>query len=130
MKSLPRSELQRELELSSRFNFKYRDGNQGNRGKSSTSSEGHVDWREQFMKRPVAWTAGALGAGFLVGYGVAACVSGDDYDQVHYSASAARPLTSNAYLPASGESINAQPKSNGKRRWSRIARALEGDVGV
>ena len=40
-----------------------------------------LDWREQFKKRPVAWSAGALGVGFLVGYGVAAMAKddGDDY---------------------------------------------------
>src|SRR5215203_3632394 len=30
-----------------------------------------LDWREQFKKRPVAWSAGALGVGFAVGYCVA-----------------------------------------------------------
>jgi hypothetical protein len=37
-----------------------------------------LDWREQFKKRPVAWTAGALGAGFIAGYGLTAIVKGDD----------------------------------------------------
>ena len=43
-----------------------------------------LDWREQFKKRPVAWSAGAMGVGFLVGYGLAAMVKGDsssDYDR-------------------------------------------------
>jgi len=35
-----------------------------------------LDWHEQVKKRPVAWGAGALGAGFVVGYGVAAVVKG------------------------------------------------------
>jgi hypothetical protein len=35
-----------------------------------------LDWHEQVKKRPVAWSAGALGAGFVVGYGVAAVVKG------------------------------------------------------
>lgn len=35
-----------------------------------------LDWHEQVKKRPVAWGAGALGAGFLVGYGMAAVVKG------------------------------------------------------
>ena len=35
-----------------------------------------LDWHEYVKKRPVAWSAGALGAGFLVGYGVAAVVKG------------------------------------------------------
>jgi hypothetical protein len=37
-----------------------------------------LDWREQFKKRPVAWSAGALGAGFLTGYCIANMFKGDD----------------------------------------------------
>lgn len=37
-----------------------------------------LDWREQFKKRPVAWSAGALGVGFAVGYCIAAFAKGDD----------------------------------------------------
>jgi hypothetical protein len=40
-----------------------------------------LDWREQFKKRPVVWSAGAMGVGFCVGYCVAAFVKGDErYD--------------------------------------------------
>ena len=38
-----------------------------------------LDWREQFKKRPAAWSAGALGVGFLVGYSVAGAFKDDDY---------------------------------------------------
>jgi len=44
-----------------------------------------LDWREQFKKRPIAWTAGAAGVGFLVGYGVTALVKGDDSYSERYS---------------------------------------------
>jgi hypothetical protein len=37
-----------------------------------------LDWREQFKKRPVAWSAGALGVGFLTGYCIANTFKGDD----------------------------------------------------
>lgn len=37
-----------------------------------------LDWREQVKRRPVAWSAGALGVGFLVGYCVAATFKGED----------------------------------------------------
>jgi hypothetical protein len=37
-----------------------------------------LDWREHFKKRPVAWSLGAAGAGFFVGYGIAAALSDDD----------------------------------------------------
>ena len=39
-----------------------------------------LDWREQFKKRPVAWSAAALGVGFCTGYCIANYVKGDsDY---------------------------------------------------
>lgn len=39
-----------------------------------------LDWREQFKKRPVAWTAGAVGAGFLTGYCVTSIIKGDSHN--------------------------------------------------
>jgi len=39
-----------------------------------------LDWREQFKKRPVVWSAGAMGVGFCVGYCVAGFVKGDERD--------------------------------------------------
>jgi hypothetical protein len=40
-----------------------------------------LDWREQFKKRPVVWSAGALGVGFAVGYCIANLAKGDEsYD--------------------------------------------------
>lgn len=74
-----------------------------------------LDWREHVKKAPVAWSLGAAGVGFFAGYGIASCLSSENANKVHYSASAAQPLTSNAYLsPAAGESINTHTKSNGK----------------
>jgi len=37
-----------------------------------------LDWREQFKKRPVVWSAAALGAGFCTGYCIANYVKGDE----------------------------------------------------
>src|SRR5690242_21939655 len=39
-----------------------------------------LDWREQFKKRPVVWSAAALGAGFWTGWCIAAFAKGDDSD--------------------------------------------------
>jgi hypothetical protein len=39
-----------------------------------------LDWREQFKRRPVVWSAAALGAGFATGYCIAAFAKGDDVD--------------------------------------------------
>jgi hypothetical protein len=38
-----------------------------------------LDWREQFKKRPVVWSAAALGAGFCTGYCIANYVKGDEH---------------------------------------------------
>ncbi|HEU4768991.1 MAG TPA: hypothetical protein VFS77_16520 [Pyrinomonadaceae bacterium] len=40
-----------------------------------------LDWREQFRRRPVAWSAGALGVGFLTGYCIASTFKGEDYSR-------------------------------------------------
>jgi hypothetical protein len=39
-----------------------------------------LDWREQYRKRPLAWSLSALGAGFIVGYSIAGVFKGDGYD--------------------------------------------------
>src|SRR4051794_28072621 len=52
--------------------------------KSSVSEA--LDWREQFKKRPIAWSAGALSVGFLLGYVVAGAVKGDEESGFDYAA--------------------------------------------
>jgi hypothetical protein len=39
-----------------------------------------LDWREQFKKRPVVWSAAALGIGFCTGYCIANYAKGDSSD--------------------------------------------------
>jgi hypothetical protein len=51
-----------------------------------------LDWREHFKRQPVAWSLGAAGVGFFVGYGIAAAISGDEEDEIHYASSAAYAL--------------------------------------
>ncbi|HWN08183.1 MAG TPA: hypothetical protein VNO50_02730 [Pyrinomonadaceae bacterium] len=55
-----------------------------------------LDWREHFKRQPVAWTLGAAGVGFFVGYGLAAALTDNDEraDSVSVSDSYARPLLS------------------------------------
>src|SRR6185436_18110540 len=61
-----------------------------------------LDWREQFKKRPVVWSVGALGVGFLVGCRVADMMAGDDeprgrdYYDADYRSYAAQPVLSQA----------------------------------
>jgi hypothetical protein len=52
-----------------------------------------LDWREHFKRQPVAWSLGAAGVGFFVGYGIAAAIKGDDRDDVHYAPTPAYSLT-------------------------------------
>jgi len=41
-----------------------------------------LDWREQFRKRPIAFSVGALSVGFIVGYSIAGTFKGDgSYDE-------------------------------------------------
>ena len=68
-----------------------------------------LDWREQFKRRPVAWSVGAAGVGFVVGYGLAAAVKGggrDDELSEHYARQersyAAQPIIA----PSHGESTH------------------------
>jgi hypothetical protein len=62
-----------------------------------------LDWREQFKRRPVAWSFGAAGVGFVVGYGLAAAIKGDkrdeevlDYYAPQPKSYAAQPIISSA----------------------------------
>jgi len=77
-----------------------------------------LDWREQYKRRPVAWSVGAAGVGFAVGYGVAALVKGDVDEQVldfyapEHRGSSAQSIKTSA--PMSAASMEAsQKQSNG-----------------
>jgi len=74
-----------------------------------------LDWREHFKRQPVAWTLGAAGVGFFVGYGIAAAIT-DDGDESDYvsttSESYARPLIKNS-VPLSAPPSGASTTANG-----------------
>ena len=71
-----------------------------------------LDWREHFKRQPLAWSLGAAGVGFFVGYGIAAALTGDDRDEIRYSSSPAYSLSGQ---PVTREAINAEAtKLNGK----------------
>jgi hypothetical protein len=78
-----------------------------------------LDWREHFKRQPVAWSLGAAGVGFFVGYGIAAAIRGDDEEELHYASSRAYSLSSPAIGDKLGnalasESRESPTKSNGK----------------
>ncbi len=68
-----------------------------------------LDWREHFKKRPVAWTLGAAGVGFFVGYGIAAAIKDDDDSEEYYAASSPR---ANASPPIIGEPLASALTTN------------------
>jgi hypothetical protein len=80
-----------------------------------------LDWREQFKRRPVAWSVGALGVGFFVGYCVAARVSDDDelrrdyrdYYSTDYRSYAAQPVLSQASGSMKQQSEQRREGGNG-----------------
>ena len=70
-----------------------------------------LDWREHFKRQPLAWSLGAAGVGFFVGYGIAAAVTADR-DEIRYSASPAYSLSAQ---PVTREAIHTQTaQPNGK----------------
>jgi hypothetical protein len=75
-----------------------------------------LDWREQFKKRPVAWSLGAAGVGFCVGYCIAATIKGDSeseaYAESERHAYAGQPITGRSYTPLAA-SLDAAEKANG-----------------
>lgn len=75
-----------------------------------------LDWREQYKKRPVAWSAGAAGVGFLIGYGLAAMVKGNDSDSSYdrYGYDESRSYAAQPILQAGAAYAGASKSGNGK----------------
>jgi hypothetical protein len=77
-----------------------------------------LDWREQFKKRPVAWSLGAAGVGFCVGYCIASTIKGEESEPEGYVSSerhayASQPITGRSYTPLAA-SLDTSEKANGK----------------
>jgi hypothetical protein len=79
-----------------------------------------LDWREHFKRQPLAWSLGAAGVGFFVGYGIAAAIKGDDYDQ-DQPAPSPKYATAHSYVaqPVLGEAVvtpspSTASKTNGQ----------------
>lgn len=73
-----------------------------------------LDWREHFKKRPVAWSLGAVGIGFFVGYGIAGAIK-DSGGSHRYVDSTERPYSSEHIGEPLAAAISTQPaETNGK----------------
>lgn len=73
-----------------------------------------LDWREQFRKRPVAFSVGALSAGFIVGYSLGGVFKGDNDSREGYPSyeesdvwNVGAPLASAAVAPARGRKASS-----------------------
>jgi hypothetical protein len=78
-----------------------------------------LDWREQFKKRPVAWSLGAAGVGFCVGYCIAAYAKGDEAETDTYWPAekygyAGQPILGQPQSVAATSATGLTEKSNGK----------------
>ena len=78
-----------------------------------------LDWREHFKRQPVAWTLGAAGVGFFVGYGIAAAIRGenDEGQQAPYSTAYSAAARTHAAYSVAETAAAASPqstKTNGK----------------
>jgi hypothetical protein len=91
-----------------------------------------LDWREQFKKRPVVWSAGALGAGFLTGYCIAATLKSDSYDRVRRTDAHSRPLVRQPEPrhTESGEEQDEEPGILDRFKQSAAYEKLSNEVGA
>jgi hypothetical protein len=78
-----------------------------------------LDWREHFKRQPLAWSLGAAGVGFFVGYGIASAIKGDDGDTYssstggYQAAALAAPAPERMLASAASESSKANGKDDG-----------------
>ncbi|MGI8897766.1 MAG: hypothetical protein ACR2IB_05170, partial [Pyrinomonadaceae bacterium] len=89
-----------------------------------------LDWREQFKKRPAAWSLGAAGVGFCVGYGIASAIRGEDAESERFAsledhAYASRPITDRSYTPLSAN-LDAGQKAYGKDEGPGLLERFKG----
>lgn len=79
-----------------------------------------LDWREHFKKRPVAWSLGAAGAGFFLGYGIAGAIKDRGHDDLYFDTQR-RPYASEQIGEPLAAAISPQPiETNGKDKGPGI----------
>jgi hypothetical protein len=76
-----------------------------------------LDWREHFKKRPVAWSLGALGVGFVAGYGIAAAIKGEPSAEEDFVPSTAHVYAGQPILgPSQPEAVGSSVSTaNGEK---------------
>lgn len=91
-----------------------------------------LDWREQFRKRPVAWSVGALSVGFVTGYCLAATFKGEGGGREGYPTyeesdvwNVGAPLASAAYAGKRSSSTSGD-RTAGSPARSYASQAITG----
>jgi hypothetical protein len=91
-----------------------------------------LDWREQFRKRPVAWSVGALSVGFMTGYCLAATFKGESGGREGYPSyeesdvwNVGAPLASAAYAGKRSSSTSGDITASSPSR-SYASQAITG----
>ncbi|MBV9211007.1 MAG: hypothetical protein JOZ52_10280 [Acidobacteria bacterium] len=89
-----------------------------------------LDWREQFRKRPVAWTVGALGVGLVVGYSLGGAIiperDEDDYEGASYPQSDETDAFAKTGASPARTSGMSQSAFADHRSYAQHAHAIEG----
>ncbi len=88
-----------------------------------------LDWREQVKKRPVAWSLGAAGVGFCVGYCITSAFKRARSQSARFVSSehhayASQPITGRSYTPLSA-SLEAADEANGKDQGPGLLERLK-----
>jgi hypothetical protein len=70
---------------------------------TAVAADQNAEWRDRFKNRPVAWSLGAVGGGFLLGYAIAAIAKSESSG--HRVGSQYAPFESHAYAagPITGQ---------------------------
>ena len=100
-----------------------------------------LDWREHFKKRPVAWSLGAAGVGFFLGYGIAGAIKDSGGEDLYFDSrrpyateQLGEPLTtSTASIAPQFAETNGKDKGPGLLSRIKETRAfdrLEAEVGT
>ena len=96
-----------------------------------------LDWREHYRHRPVAWSLGAAGVGFFIGYGLAGAIKDRQEEEMYFEP--ARPYASEqigeplaAALSSRSTETNGHDKGPGlvsRFKESRAYDRLQQEVG-
>ena len=90
-----------------------------------------LDWREHFRQRPVAWSLGAAGVGFCLGYSIAGAVKGGREEEIYFETGRPYPSEPRAYAaeqigePLAAALASRQSEANGHDKGPGIVSRIK-----